>query len=74
MEKTFEPITMDPKWVPNQDWGVFDSNGTFIPPLTFSILAEYKPLEMTLRDELKQMNQKSRFIGLFSGGLLWEVS
>lgn len=69
LEKTFEPITMDPKWVPNQDWGVFDSNGTFIPPLTFSILAEYKPLEMTLRDELKQMNQKSRFIGLFSGGL-----
>ena len=69
LEKTFEPITMDPEWVPNQDWGVFDSNGTFIPPLTFSILTEYKPLEMTLRDELKQMNQKSNFIGLFSGAL-----
>ena len=69
LENTFEPITMDPKWVPNQDWGVFDSNGTFIPPLTFSILAEYKPLEMTLRNELKQMNQKSSFIGLFSGAL-----
>ena len=69
LEKTFEPITMTPKWVPNQDWGVFDSNGTFIPPLTFSILAEYKPLEVTLRNELKQMNQKSSFIGLFSGAL-----
>ena len=45
---------MDPKWVPDQI-GVF-LTVTIYSPNTFSILAEYS-LEMTLRDELKQMNQ-----------------